>query len=240
MAMGPFQRKLHFLESKPAATFSLCSQHRSHPERGRKKKKELLPGDHLTYFTRLPFRKRRVTDCVADCSSKILFPSRCCGSPNTPCCSRTSQSTQVPYRMPRHVGVGGAICSAFLCARRYKSRFKAARLNRTKDRTRRWMWTDVGFGGRYRMSLIAQTKHFTTAARQWNTLTHVNMFKTQCSYEAEFILADWFIFSFIIIYFFGSEYGVSNSKKPAGGATERLCPLLPSSRASQQNWLSFC
>lgn len=129
MAMGPFQRKFHFLESKPPAAFTFAHTPFT-PERGKKKKKQ-LPGDHLTYFARLPFRKRRVTDCVADCSSKILFPWRCCGSPNTPCCSRTSQSTQVPHWMPRHLG-GEQSVPLFLRARCCKSRFKARCLNLAK------------------------------------------------------------------------------------------------------------
>lgn len=150
---APFKGNYTFLESKPVAAFCLCLQHCSHPEREKEEegKKELLPGDHLTYFIRSPFRKRRATDCVADCSSKILFPSRCCGSPNTPCCSRTSQSTQVPNRMPGHVGVGvwgggggSNLFRFFYIAHRYKSRLKAARLNLAIDGTHRWMWTDVG------------------------------------------------------------------------------------------------
>lgn len=154
-------------------TFSLCSHNTVRTPKGKKRKKKkkrkLLPGDHLTYFIRLPFRKRRVTDCVADCSSKILFPSRCCGSPNTPCCSRTSQSTQVPYRTYRvcvSVRVWGAICSAFYVHAATSHGSRRRLLNLAGDGTRRWMRTDVGFGGRYRMSPTVQTKHFTTAARQ--------------------------------------------------------------------------
>lgn len=98
---GALSKEIPLLRIKASGCIYLCPLFS--PERGKKKKK-LLPGDHLTYFVCLPFRKRRVTDCVVDCSSKILFPWRCCGSPNTPCCSRTSQSTQVPHWVPRHLG----------------------------------------------------------------------------------------------------------------------------------------
>lgn len=84
-----------------------------------RRRTKALPGRHLHRLTRfLPSRKRRVTGCVADCSSKTLFPSRCYGSPNIPCCWRTSLSTQVP-------GNGSNDLFCFFWARRYKSRFRA-------------------------------------------------------------------------------------------------------------------
>lgn len=68
MAVGPFKGNYTSLNQSLWLALLLLRHHLH------LKEKELLLGDHLTYFVRLPFRKRRVTDSVADCSSKILFP----------------------------------------------------------------------------------------------------------------------------------------------------------------------